>query len=79
MPIEYEEIQVSSGKSNSFTPEDYLTTSSSEGENTSNSDEEHVEAKNVLNVISSSMNLRNQTTKALKEGYFPIVLGGDHS
>jgi arginase len=25
------------------------------------------------------MNLRNQTTKALKEGYFPIVLGGDHS
>jgi arginase len=30
-------------------------------------------------VISSSINLRNQTIKALKEGYFPIVLGGDHS
>ena len=79
MPIEYEEIQVSNGKSNSYTPEDYLTQSSSEAENTSNSDEEQVEAKNVLNVISSSMNLRNQTTKALKDGYFPIVLGGDHS
>jgi len=59
MPIEYEEIQVSNGKSNSYTPEDYLTQSSSEAENTSNSDEEQVEAKNVLNVISSSMNLRN--------------------
>jgi arginase len=30
IPIEYEEIQVSSGKSNSFTPEDYLTMSSAE-------------------------------------------------
>ena len=62
MTIEYEEIQVSSGKNNSFQPEDYLTTSGSEAENTSNSDEEQVEAKNVLNVISSSMNLRNQTS-----------------
>lgn len=27
----------------------------------------------------SSMSLRNQTYQALKDGYYPIVLGGDHS
>lgn len=29
--------------------------------------------------MASSTLLRNQTYKALKEGYYPIVLGGDHS
>lgn len=29
--------------------------------------------------MQSSIALRNQTYKALKDGYYPIVLGGDHS
>lgn len=42
LSIEYEEIKVSSKKSNLFQPEDYLTnsTSGSEAENSANSDEE---------------------------------------
>lgn len=43
------------------------------------SEDEMIEAKNILNVMSSSISLRNQTFKALREGYYPIVLGGDHS
>lgn len=35
--------------------------------------------RNELNVMRSSTILKRQTYKALKEGYFPIVLGGDHS
>jgi len=40
---------------------------------------EKLDAKNIKNVIKSSQQLRNQTFKALKDGYYPIVLGGDHS
>lgn len=31
------------------------------------------------NSMASAMNLRNQTLRALKDGYYPIVLGGDQS
>lgn len=67
--------------SNLYQPEDYLTEDSSISEYMSgtSSEEESVEAKNIVNVISSSISLRNQTFKALREGYYPIVLGGDHS
>lgn len=37
------------------------------------------DAKNAENVMRSSMVLRNQTYQALKQGYYPIILGGDHS
>jgi arginase family enzyme len=72
---------VTSPYSNLKQPEDYLTSEQKVCEymGTCSSDEETIEAKNILNVMSSSMNLRNQTFKALKEGYYPIVLGGDHS
>jgi arginase family enzyme len=78
--IEYEEIKVSNKHSNLYNPEDYLTSDSvSEYMSGASSEEEVVEAKNILNVMSSSISLRNQTYKALRDGYYPIVLGGDHS
>lgn len=68
-------------KNNLHSPEDYLTSDSSISEYMSgaSSEDETIEAKNILNVMSSSISLRNQTFKALREGYYPIVLGGDHS
>ena len=35
--------------------------------------------KNLRNVMRSSVELQRQTYNALSQGYFPIVLGGDHS
>lgn len=79
VPIEYEEVAVSNGSSNLQQSRlDYLTVQKS-GTLVNSSDEETIEPKNILNVISSSMNLRKQTLQALKDGYYPIVLGGDHS
>lgn len=40
---------------------------------------ETVVPKNLKNVIDSSIELKNATYRAIKEGYFPIVFGGDHS
>jgi arginase len=66
MPIEYEEIKVTSPLCN----KEHADKTHEEG---------HVLAKNIQNVIKSSEQLRNQTFKALQDGYYPVVLGGDHS
>jgi len=73
VPIEYEEINVSSPKCNAYHVEKDLAAGKTFTQ------EELDDAKNIQNVIASSTQLRNQTYKALKEGYYPIVLGGDHS
>jgi len=39
----------------------------------------NVEAKNEMNVIKSADALSRMTYKALRQGFYPIVLGGDHS
>ena len=39
----------------------------------------NVEAKNEMNVMKSSSALADMTYRALREGFYPIVLGGDHS
>lgn len=65
--ITYEEIKVSASHSN-------LKNVSEEEANRP----AHV-PKNIENVLRSSMMLRAQTYAALKEGYYPVVLGGDHS
>lgn len=72
MPIEYEEVRVSSPLCNAYHPD------------MRRDDEDYelydiVQAKNIHNVEASSEQLKLQTYKALQEGYFPIVLGGDHS
>ena len=36
-------------------------------------------ARNIDHVMASSEQLKKQTAQALKDGYYPIVLGGDHS
>ena len=72
LPIEYEEIQVSSPKCNTYHVEKAMA-------NGGLTEEELADAKNAQNVLASSTQLRNQTYKALRDGYFPIVLGGDHS
>jgi len=68
--VEYEEIKVTSPNCNSMHIDKQAN---------GLAHNEIVEAKNIDNVIASSEILRNQTYKALQEGYFPIVLGGDHS
>jgi len=67
MPVEYEEIQVSRSQCNKDVH--YIRSDSYES----------IEARNIDNVVASSEALRDQTYKALQEGYYPIVLGGDHS
>ena len=71
--IEYEEIKVSSPNCNLFEVE------KAQAAGRVFTEEELSDAKNIDNVIASSTQLRNQTYKALKEGFYPIVLGGDHS
>jgi len=61
--IQYEEIQVSNSGNNLKIAE---------------TKKDH-DPRNLHNVMKSSMALRNQTYQALKDGYYPIVLGGDHS
>lgn len=39
----------------------------------------HFVPKNEAHVMKSSEQLKRQTYQALKDGYYPIVLGGDHS
>ena len=68
IPIEYEEVNVSNTVNNSKF-EHY--TDVKEGED--------IKPRNVDNVMASSLQLQLQTYKALKDGYYPIVLGGDHS
>ena len=70
VPVSYEHVNVSSSYCNAFHPD-----SQADGLKKG----EIVEAKNIKNVIASSLALKNATTKAISEGYFPIVLGGDHS
>jgi len=73
VPIEYEEIAVSSSASNQY----HFDLAQANGVELTAA--EKLDARNIKNVIKSSQQLRNQTFKALKEGYYPIVLGGDHS
>jgi arginase len=73
VPIEYEEIAVSSGESNQY----HVDLAKARGIEMTAAEKQ--DARNIHNVIKSSQQLRNQTFKALKEGYYPIVLGGDHS
>lgn len=67
IPVEYEEIKVSSPMCNAHHQ------SAKYGE------DGHIEAKNIDHVMASSEQLKRQTYQALKDGYYPIVLGGDHS
>lgn len=69
MHVEYQEIKVTDVRSNSF----------SSDEESSLSSEEHEEAKNIQNVVLSSQHLSQATAQAIREGFFPVVLGGDHS
>lgn len=73
VPVEYEEINVSSPKCNKYHVDKQIASGNPFTQ------EELEDAKNIQNVIASSTQLRNQTYKALKEGFYPIVLGGDHS
>ena len=65
--VVYEEINVSSPHCNSKHPDNKKFTG------------DILEAKNIDNVMASSEALRNQTYNAIKDGFFPVVLGGDHS
>lgn len=73
VPIEYEEINVSSPECNMWHVNKHLK------EGKIFTQQELDDAKNIKHVMNSSVRLRNQTYKALKDGYYPIVLGGDHS
>lgn len=66
-PVVYEEIKVSNSNCNA-NHHDVMY-----------NDKGHLLSKNVQNVMESSKQLKLQTLKAFKDGYFPIVLGGDHS
>lgn len=68
-PVEYEEVQVTNSCSNLLSPEN---------ENVYN-DKGELLIKNASNVFKSTEQLEKLTTDALMEGYFPVVLGGDHS
>jgi arginase len=70
VPVVYEEVPVTSGFCNAF----HFDPSTDGAKK-----HEILEAKNIENVIQSSLNLKNATVRAIKEGYFPVVLGGDHS
>ena len=70
IPVLYEEVPVTSGFCNAFHPDRQAKGAQKH---------EILEAKNMDNVLQSSLNLKNATVKAIKEGFFPIVLGGDHS
>lgn len=67
IPVEYEEVKVSSPLCNKNQKDVHIN------------EHGHVEAKNIDNVMASSQQLKLQTYKALKDGFYPIVLGGDHS
>lgn len=66
-PVEYEEVRVTNPNTNRHNLESPY---SKDGE---------LQPKNVSNVFNSSKQLEKQTTDAIKDGFFPIVLGGDHS
>jgi arginase len=73
--VEYEELQGSISNSNTYANEDIFNSSSSDGEEVISEDE----AKNRNIAIQSALSLRHQTHQALKDGFYPIVLGGDQS
>lgn len=73
MPVVYEEIKVSSPHCNSV----HFDNMKKQG--LVKSVDDLPDAKNISNVVKSSFALRSQTAKALQDGYYPIVLGGDHS
>lgn len=75
VPIEYEEIKVTNSHPNSFVTEEIFNTSASDCEDAPSD----TEAQNLDNVLQSALSLREQTYKALKDGFYPIVLGGDQS
>ena len=65
----YEEIDVSCSKPNSDHLATYMKTCP----------KGFTLPKNVLNVFNSSEELKLRVYQTLREGYYPIVLGGDHS
>ena len=70
MHVEYEEIKVTSPASNLL---------SSDDENDLSGSEDMEDAKNNKNVQMSSLMLSQATSRAIRDGYFPLVVGGDHS
>lgn len=70
--VHYEEVKVTSEKNNLFHEE---IAKALQWQNKS----DVVEAKNIENIIASSYLLRQATARALQQGFYPIVVGGDHS
>jgi arginase len=68
--VEFEMVPVSNSDANTLTDDEQSQSSSSDGA---------TQARNVRNVMESSRNLKMATARALRDGYFPVVLGGDHS
>lgn len=73
--LEYEEIKVSGAHFNAYANEDIFNSSSSDGEEVLSEDE----AKISVSLMESALDLRLQIIQALKDGYYPIVVGGDQS
>jgi arginase len=69
--VKFEAIRVSDPRANSCFSEEETESHLK--------DNQEVEAKNIHNVLNSSAALKQQTKQAIMDGYFPIVLGGDHS
>ena len=81
--VVYEQIEVTSTRCNKFL-EKTSTLASSDSDNGENeiqdsSSKTFLQPKNASNVFESAQRLQDQTAKALEEGFYPIVLGGDHS
>lgn len=68
--VEFEMVNVSCSDANTLTFDEQYPSSSSDG---------LAVPRNIKNVMDSSRALKHATAKALREGYFPVVLGGDHS
>ena len=73
--VEYEEISVANSYACSYVHEDIFNSSSSDGEEVVSDDE----AKNAASLMENADILRQQTLSAIKNGFYPIVLGGDQS
>ena len=73
--VEYEEISVANSYACSNVHEDIFNSSSSDGEEVVSDDE----AKNAASLMENADILRQQTLSAIKNGFYPIVLGGDQS
>ena len=81
--VVYEQIDVTSTRCNKFHENTCAVPSTSsdseENEIQDSCSKTFAQPKNASNVYESAMRLQEQTAKALEEGFYPIVLGGDHS